>query len=200
VKLGQLKIAEAAKKSTEAEKKALIEEAKRFFDQSIEKKPNFSAGYYQLSLTQDALGDKEKAIENMNKAFGLERNNINYAFSLSKLYQSRGKEEDMKMAELLYKQIISANEKEINAHFNLGLLYEKQKKKNEAVAAYKKVSELLPETGSEETKKQIQKMISNVEAGIENTPESLGITTQQNAKQEQAQDAQEPQVPQAPQQ
>lgn len=196
VKLGQLKIAEAAKKSTEAEKKALIEEAKRLFDQSIEKKPNFSAGYYQLSLTQDALGDKDKSIENMSKAFGLERNNVNYAFSLAKLYQSRGKEEDMKMAEVLYKQIIAANDKEINAHFNLGLLYEKQKKKNEATAAYEKVSELLPETGSEETKKQIQKMISNVEAGIENTPESLGITTQQNNKQEPAQDVQTPQAPQ----
>lgn len=185
VKLGQLKVAQAAKKTTEAEKKALVEEAKRYFDQSIEKKENFSVGYYQLALAQDALGDKDNAIENMKKAFSLERSNINYAFSLAKLFQARGKGDDMKNAEELFKQIIGANDKEINTHFSLGLLYEKQKKNNEAIDEYKKVVDLLPASGSEETKKQIQKMISNIQLGIENTPENLGLTGQsQNAPQQ----------------
>lgn len=179
VKLGQLKIAEASKKSTEADKKALVEEAKRYFDQSIEKKENLAVAYYQLSLAQDALGDKDNAIENMRKAFVLENSNINYAFSLAKLYQARGGSEDMKIAEDLFKQILGVNDKEINTHFSLGLLYEKQKKKNESIDEYKKVLDLLPQTGSEDTRKQIEKMISNIEAGIENTPESLGITQQQ---------------------
>jgi len=178
VKLGQLKIAQAAKKTAEADKKALVEEAKRYFEQSTEKKENFSVGYYQLSLAQDALGDKDNAIENMKKAFSLERSNINYAFSLAKLFQARGKGDDMKNAEELFKQIIGANDKEINTHFSLGLLYEKQKKNNEAIDEYKKVVELLPGTGSEETKKQLQKMISNIQLGIENTPENLGLTEQ----------------------
>lgn len=185
VKLGQLKIALASKKSSEADKKALVEEAKRYFDQSIEKKDNFSVGHYQLSLAQDALGDKDNAIDNMRKAFMLENSNINYAFSLAKLYQARGGDEDMKIAEDLFKQILGVNDKEINAHFSLGLLYEKQKKKNEAIDEYKKVIELLPAEGSDDTKKQMNKMISNIQAGVENTPENLGLTSQQQTQQPQ---------------
>lgn len=177
VKLGQLKVSEASKKTSEADKKASVGQAKELFQQSVEKKDNFSFGYYQLSLAQDALGDKDMAIENMKKAFLLERSNINYAFSLAKMFQARGNEEDMKLAEDLFKQILGINDKEINTHFSLGMLYEKQKKKNEAIDEYKKVLDLLPSSGSEETRKQINKMISNIQAGIENTPENLGLTS-----------------------
>ena len=80
----------------------------------------------------------------------------------------------------MFKQILGVNDKEINTHFNLGLLYEKTNRKSEAIDEYNKVIELLPE-GSEATKTKLEKMISNIKKGVENTPENLGLT-QQNSE------------------
>ncbi len=171
IKLGQIKLALAADKKDD-EKKQLVAEAKDFFQQSTDKKINLSAGYYNLSLTQDALGEKTEAIENMKKAFSLEADNINYAFNLARLYQTRGEGDDYKFAEALYKKILETNKDEINTHFGLGTLYEKMNKRDEAIAEYRKVSDLI--SGNQaELKRQLDRMISNVRNGIENTPQNI---------------------------
>ena len=117
-------------------------------------------------------------MESAQKAFNFERSSINYAFNLGRLFQARGKGEDNKNAETLFRQILGVNDKEINTHFTLGLLYEKTDKKKEAIDEYKKVVELLPATQSD-VKTRIEKMISNIQAGIENTPENLQVNTGQ---------------------
>ena len=71
------------------------------------------------------------------------------------------------------KQILASNSKDANTHFALGQLYEKTQRKDEAIAEYKTVLGLFPD-GSDQAKTQIQKMISNVQNGIANTPENLG--------------------------
>jgi len=175
IRLGLIKTKMAAAKEKTEEKKALVEEAGGLFKQAIEVRKNFDSAYYNLALTEEALGQLDEAIENMKKAVSIQGNNINYVFNLARILQARGKEDDNKAAEALFKQILGVNDKEINAHFNLGLLYEKTNRKSEAAAEYKKVIELLPK-GSEKTREQLEKMISNIEKGIENTPETLGLT------------------------
>lgn len=174
LKLGQLKTSQAASKKENAEKKQLVEEAKGLFQKAIDEKANFDAGYYYLALTQEALGDLDGAIENAGKAFSLQSSSLNYAFNLARLYQARGKEEDNKNAETILKQLIAVNDKDINTHFSLGLLYEKTNRKQEAIGEYTKVTQLLP-ADQAETRERVEKMISNVRNGVENTPANLGI-------------------------
>ncbi|MFA6974135.1 MAG: hypothetical protein WC238_05370 [Parcubacteria group bacterium] len=186
LKLGQMRLSTAGNSKEVEQKKQLVGEAKDLFQKSIDEKQNFSQGYYQLALAKDALGDVDGAIEDMTKALTYENNNINFVFNLARLYQERGKGDDNKIAEALFKQILGANDKEINTHFSLGMLYEKTSRKDDAITEYRKVLDLLPAStrgdasstqggpaGSDQAKTQIQKMISNIQNGIENTPENL---------------------------
>ncbi|MEK7574856.1 MAG: hypothetical protein AAB511_01365, partial [Patescibacteria group bacterium] len=144
VKLGQIKTTQAASEKDEAKRKQLLQEADDLFQKSIDEKANFGPGYYYLSLTREVSDDIDGAVESAQKAFSLERSSINYAFNLGRLFQARGKDDDNQNAEVLFKQILGVNDKEINTHFTLGLLYEKTDKKKEAIDEYKKVVELLP--------------------------------------------------------
>lgn len=186
VKIGQIKLKIATQEKNDTEKKRIVEESKDVFQRAADLRKNYAPAYYNLALTQEALGDLDKAIENMSSAVSFQKNSLNYVFNLARLYQSRNKGDDTKTAEGLYKQILGVNDKEINAHFNLALLYEKNDKNGEAVEELRKVLELLPE-GSDQAKSQIDKMISNIQNGIENTAENLGIDQPQvNAPEESA--------------
>lgn len=165
--LGKIKLGQAAAVKGDDEKKRLVSEAKDFFQKSIGEKNNFAPGYYQLASSQEALGETDSAIDNMKKAFMLDRSNINYAFNLARLYQARGRDEDNKIAEDLFKQILGVNDKEINTHFSLGLLYEKTNRKSDAISEYEKVINLLPD-GSDEAKNKMQKFIDNIKSGTGN--------------------------------
>jgi tetratricopeptide (TPR) repeat protein len=178
LKLGQIKISSIAAKKDEAEKKKLVEEAKDLFQKSIDEKNNFDPGYYNLALTEEALANLDGAIENVKKALAIKQGDLNYAFYLGRLYQARGKDEDNKMAEDIFKAILEIDKSQINVSFSLGLLYEKQNKDAEAISEYEKVLTLLPDTGSsQDARTKIQKMINNVRNGIENTAENLQIDT-----------------------
>ncbi len=197
IKLGQikLKMLEQGDDKQEANKK-LIEESKELFQKAISVRKNYPVAYYNLAIAQENLGQLDEAIENMQIAINLQRNNANfifnlarlyqtrgkendgkmaeslYKFNLARLYQTRGKENDGKMAESLYKQILSADPKEINTHFGLATLYEKESRKEDAISELEEVKKLLPEN-SEEAKQRIEKMIQNIKSGIPNTVENL---------------------------
>lgn len=171
LKLGQIKTNQVMGKSDD-EKKQLIVEAKNLFQKSIDKKSNFAPGHYQLALMQEALGEIDGAIENMNTAVRLNPNDINYIFALGRMYQGRGDDADNKIAEKLFLRILEVNDKEINALFNLGLLYENMERKDEAIKQYEKVVSLLSDK-NEDVRKQIEKMIENVKNGIKNTAETI---------------------------
>jgi len=82
------------------------------------------------------------------------------------------------VAESLYKQIIELNDKDMNVHFYLGRLYDETDRRNQAKDEYKKVLELLPATDTFKLiREKIERMISNIDRGIKNTPENLNIET-----------------------
>jgi len=172
LKLGLIKEAQSMTEKDMTEKTNSVREAENLFQQSVDLKQNFSVGYYQLALAEEALGEIDRAVENMKTAFLLENGNINFAFNLGRLYQARGKGDDNVIAESIFRQIIGINNKEINAHYNLGFLYEKQKRNDEASVEYRAALELLPDT-AEQAREQTQKMIENLKKGVENTPENL---------------------------
>ncbi len=172
VKLGQIKMAVAAAKQQEEEKKQLVAEAGDFFQKAVDKKGDLAPAYYQLALARESLGESGQAIDIMGKAVMLDQNNITYLFNLGRLYQTRGEKEDNELAERIFKRVLGVNDKEINTHFSLGLLYEKTQRKNEAINEYKTVLDLLP-AESADVRERIEKMINNIESGASNIPDNL---------------------------
>lgn len=202
LKLGQIKISLAATKKDEQERKQLVKEADDLFKKAVEKKSNFDLGYYELSMTQNALGNLDASIDYGLKAVQINPQSADYLINLARVYTSRGKDEDFANSEQIWKALISKNDNDITPHFYLGMLYEKMKNKNGAKQEYQKVSSLLVGDSAQETKKQVEKMISNLERGIENTPENLGMTTtsdsgSENAQSEGAQSEQENAAPES---
>jgi tetratricopeptide (TPR) repeat protein len=176
LKLGQIKIANGAGKKDEGERKAFFAEAKDYFQKAIDEKNNLAVGYSQLASIQDALGETDAAIENATKAVQIESRNPEYLNSLGNMYRLRAKDDDLKVAEYIFGLSLGLNDKDINAHFYLGLAHEKDKNKDAAKKEYNKVIELLSGDNNADVKKQLEKMISNIDRGIENTPENLGLT------------------------
>jgi tetratricopeptide (TPR) repeat protein len=174
-KLGQIKVALASTEKDQKVREGLVGEARDMFQKSVDEKQNYDPAYYQLGLVQEALGNIDEAIKNAEIAYQLSPRNPNYLLTLGKLYQGKGGEEFLARAENAYRALVTLNDKDINGHFYLGLLYEKEKKKKEAVDEYQKVKDLLTGDANIDTRKQLDKMIANVQAGIENTPESLGL-------------------------
>lgn len=173
VKLGQIKISRAGTKDDEKEKKTMAEEAKNLFQKSIDEKADFDPGYYNLALAEETLGNLDGAVNNAAKAYSINRNNVGYAFVLGRLHDKRGKDDDNKIAESLFKQILAVNNKEINTHFYLGMLYEKTNENSKAIDEYQKIIDLLP-SGVEETKNKISGMIENVRSGSGNLQVGAG--------------------------
>lgn len=190
IAIGKLKLVEAQSKSEDAveEKTQLINDAKTYFISAKDKTTFdyegqnislFAPAHYYLSVVEEALGNIDGAINAMATALQVTgfvggdnqqqvlSRQINYGFNLARLLQKRGTEDDMKNAENILLQIIGVNDQEVNSHLSLGLLYEKQGKRDEAVIEYKKILTLLPE-GDATAKENIQNLIDTVEQGGSN--------------------------------
>ncbi|MFA5986924.1 MAG: hypothetical protein WC819_06280 [Parcubacteria group bacterium] len=202
VAIGKLKLVEAQSKADSAvdEKKALINEAKGFFESARDKTTfdyngksisGFAPAHYYISVVEEALGNVDAAIDAMTTALQVtvaEDNSgsnqqqvlsrqINYGFNLARLLQVRGTEGDMKNAENLLVQIIGINDQEVNSHLNLGLLYEQTNRKDQAIEEYKKILAILSESDTK-ARENIQKLIDTVEQGGSNVDKKSDTGTE----------------------
>jgi len=180
LKLGQLDVAQAGTEKDIEKRKKLVNDAKELFQKAVDEKQNYPDGYYQLALSYEALNQLDQAIDSGVKAANLSPKNTNYLLSLGRMYEERNKNDDLKSAEQIYQAIIGLDDKNVNGHFYLGLLYEKEKNKDGAKKEYNRVVELLGSDANgadnAETISKLKKMIDNVNSGIANTAESLGLT------------------------
>ena len=189
IAIGKLKLVEAQSKGEDAveEKTALVDEAKTSFESAKEKTTFdydgqelslFAPAHYYLSVVEEALGNTDDAIDAMTSALQATQlsggdqqqtlsRQINYGFNLARLLQVRGTDDDIRNAEALLKGIIGVNDQEVNSHLSLGLLYEGQERRDEAVSEYKKILTILPE-GDEKSRDNIQNLIDTVEQGGSN--------------------------------
>jgi tetratricopeptide (TPR) repeat protein len=167
LKLGQIKRA-LANGQKASDQQAALEDAKKLFETALEKKADFSAAYLNLGLVKEALKDNDGAISDLEKAAQLDRRDIESRYNLARLYRVRGGDSDLKLAEALLKDVLTVNDKAVNFHLNLGLVYEKMGKKDDAIASYQKVVDLLEGDNLAEARKQVQALIDNVRAGKPN--------------------------------
>lgn len=175
IKLGQIKRLTADSKQDGAEKTALYEEARGYFQGSIEKKPDLAIAYYNLAVAEARLKRVDAAIEQTRKALQYAPTNLSFKYNLGALYQLRNGEGDRDMTEKIYQEILTANERLIDVRLSLGLLYESTNRRDMALREYEKILSFLPEEeGTNEavkqTRAQINKVIDNLRNGQGNIP------------------------------
>ncbi len=134
-----------------------LEEAKRDIEKALALKSNYALAFSAQAMLFEAQKDWDKAVESAQRAFALSGNDINFGYQLARAYFNRGASDDLKNAETLLTQIIAQNADHANAHFTLGLLYERQGKTAEALSEFRKVQELNP--GNVEVEKKIQGLV-----------------------------------------
>ncbi|MDX9913941.1 MAG: hypothetical protein RBS77_05165 [Candidatus Moranbacteria bacterium] len=185
LKLGQIKIVPALEEKDENKKTELIEESKGYFEKAVKEKTNFSEGYYYLAVTQNALAQKDESIDSLIKAVNNDKNNLTYLFNLGRAYQEKGGEEGIDNATKIFEYILSVNPEELNTIFALGALYEEKGEKDKAIEKYEKVKAVVLKLGKaeEETIAKLDKMISNLKAGISNDAESINTQPIENTQQ-----------------
>jgi tetratricopeptide (TPR) repeat protein len=196
IKLGQLAISQAASGTDKNAAKAALVTAQGFFQKAVAEKNNYADAYYQLALDDEALNQMDQAIANGQQAVQLNPQNSNYLLAMGRFYQERNASGDAALAEQYYQADIALNDSDINGHFYLGLFYEKQKEAAKAKEQYNQVIALLQKgSNNDQTIAQVQKMITNVDNGVANTPESLGLVQQNNASGAPADNAQATSAP-----
>lgn len=168
LKLGQIRSVFALRAKEDAEKKTIMSEAKELFAKSVEKKKDYHLGYFYLSLADEALDMKDEAVSNMEKAVSL-LTSREYLLNLGRLYAVRGSVEDLERGQKILEALISQNENDADAHLNLGILYAKQGKKQQARDEYEQVISLLPSEATEQ-REQISKWIDDLVSGNQNSP------------------------------
>lgn len=171
LKLGQIKKSNGDAKPEGTERMALYAEAKNLFQQAIDEKKDLAVAYYNMAVVLSRLKETDKAIQNAVSALQVDKTNLNYKYNLGVLYQLRDGEGDSARAEGLFKDILSTNDKLIDVRLSLGLLYEKESKKDAAMSEYEKILDLLPadaEGTVKQTRIQVEKLISNVRSGVGN--------------------------------
>lgn len=193
IAIGRMQLVKAQTKTGEQagqERKALVEDAKKSFEAARDKTTFlygnsdvslFAPAHYYFAVTQEALGDIDSAITAMDTALAVSQNasssapsddvkaqSVNYAFHLARMLQVRHAEGDIEQAERILQNIIAVRTNDVDATIALGLLYEKDGKKDAAIAQYEKVLTFLPEDDTE-SRDTVQKMIDAVRDGRGNT-------------------------------
>ena len=178
LKLGQVKRASGDAKPEGAERTALFTEARDLYLQSIDEKKDLAVAHYNLAIVLARLKDSDKAIDSATTAAQIDQKNLNYRYNLAVLHQLRGNDGDEKKAEDIFLDILKANEKLIDVRLSLGLLYEKQGKKQSAIDEYQRIVDLLPsdvEGNLKQTREQVEQLITNVRNGTGNLKSPVSV-------------------------
>ena len=180
IKLGQIRRLIADEKPDGAEKTALYEEAREYFRGAIERKPDLAIAYYNLAVAEARLKQLDAAIDQTKKALQYAPTNLSFKYNLGALYQLRNEEGDRAMAEKVYQEILTNNERLIDVRLSLGLLYESTNRRENALSEYEKILSFLPEEEEttdavQQTRAQINKVIENLRNGQGNIPQENSL-------------------------
>lgn len=175
LKMGQIKKALADQKQEGAERTALLNEAKGFFQSSIEKKKDLAMTHYFYALTLAGLKDFDRSVSEMEESSRLEPTNLSYRYNLGVVYQVRGVNDDASKAEAIFKALLDKNEQLIDVRLSLGLLYEKRSDDAAALREYEKTLEYFKDDATNNLRDQVEKMIANLKSGKGNVAKSTAL-------------------------
>ena len=151
-------IVEQAKKDEEAKKKwnEYMSNAIKNFDKAITLKPNYASAHFEEALIYDRLGKSKEAIAKMEINKKLLPNDSGIAFQLGVLYY---KAENYDKAKAEFLRAVALDDNFSNARYFLGLLYDKEGKRADAIDQFDRIAKLNPDN------EQIKQILANLNEG-----------------------------------
>ncbi len=163
----QMAVAEQMRILTVASDKAIAEKAKgdleKFlddaessFNKAISLKSNYDPVHFQLALLYEREGKLNEAIGKLESVAGYNQTDVGVAFELGQLYLKRDHVEDLDRAANAFRHAIKLTPSYSNAHWYLASIYEKQNKRDLAIAEVQIVLDLNP--GNKLVKARLDKL------------------------------------------
>jgi len=121
-------------------------EAEKHLINAITLKEDYPDANNNLGNVYIAMGRWDDAIVNFEKCLEYILYQPNFPTVYTNIGIAHMKKGDMKQAELAFRTAIKLNEKFCPAHLNMGDLYSKQKRPQEAIMEYEKVLKFCPDT------------------------------------------------------
>lgn len=142
-------------------------EAKDDFEKAISLKPDLLLAYVRLANLFEVQSKLDDSITSLTRGLDYGRQNPEYLFQVGRYYFNRNVKDDAGLAERFFKAAIQINPNYSDAYYALGMLYEKNGFKSEAMQLYKKVLELNPD--NQTIKDKISGFGGNLEASTTTT-------------------------------
>lgn len=132
------------------------DEAEKAVENSLVLKPNYAAAYILSAQILDNQGKLKEAIDKIQQAFQIDSNNLDVLVSLGTLYY---RDNQFESAQTVLEKAKGLSDKDININYVLGLVYDKMKQKEKALAEFGKILETNPDN------ENVKKIISNIKLG-----------------------------------
>ncbi|MEK6919028.1 MAG: glycosyltransferase [Nanoarchaeota archaeon] len=118
-----------------------LEEAKKYFELSIEKNPDYAPSLSSLGAIHINFGDINKAESLIKKSLIINGNDDSAHANLGVIYSKKG---EYNKSLRKFERAIEINDQSADHYYNLGVIYEKMKKSSKAKDFYDKAIELNP--------------------------------------------------------
>ena len=138
------------------EKNDLLEKAKEKFDKAIEIKENYATAYLQKALIARAQKNKDSQIVELKNASKYSEGDAEMALQIGLVYYQ---DKDWKNAEAEFQRSLSIVPNYANGLYYLGLTYDNQDKKENAISTFSKLLE------SNKDNEQLKKILDNLKSG-----------------------------------
>jgi len=157
--MGLIYLAQAdllTKSGKEEGAKENLAKAKESFQRAIDLKSDYAPAHFQLAMIYQREGKVKEAISKLEETKLIVPLDKGLAFQLGLLYYNDNQLEKAK-AEFL--RAISIDENYSNARYFLGLIYDKEGKKDLAIEQFEKIEKLNPES------QEVKKILANLREG-----------------------------------
>ncbi len=135
---------------------AALEKAERAFGKAAEVKPDFASAHFLLAQTAIRLGNLASAIRATENAKVTAPFDVGVAFQLGILYFQAG---NLDSARGEFERAISLNAQYSNARYFLGLIYDRQGRREDSIAQFVEVEKFNPDN------QEVKSILTNLRAG-----------------------------------
>jgi len=139
-----------------ADKDKNLELAQNYFEKAVSLKVDYAPANYQMAMIYIREGKTKEAIERLELTKQAAPGDIGLAFQLGLIYYN---DNQFDKAKAEFERAVVLDSRYANARYFLGLIYDKEGNKNEAIAQFKVIEEFNPEN------QEVKKILSNLRGG-----------------------------------
>lgn len=130
--------------------------ARENFDKAISLKSDYAPAHFQIAMIYVRQGKIPEAIQQLEATKGVAPFDVGLAFQLGLLYYNNNQFDKAKGE---FEIAVTLNSNYSNARYFLGLIYDREGKKKEAILQFEKIEELNPDN------EEVKKILANLRAG-----------------------------------